>query len=121
PATPEGLNAFGDFVDELVLLLRMLIQQQMELIEGRASHQPVMLLVQRVEDLRIGQDLIEPLTRIQPGVVARPQGKPPHRAERLNLFPVLVQPPLASLKLSLVTRLSHCSRDRDLSSRESPA
>jgi hypothetical protein len=56
----QGLHPLGDLVDDLELLAGVFVQQQMQLVEGRAPHQPVMLLGQGMEDLRVGEDLVQP-------------------------------------------------------------
>jgi Putative ParB-like nuclease len=65
----QRLHPLGDFVDQRELLAGMLIEQEVKLVEGRSAHQPMMLLVQRVKDLRVGEDLIQPLTGIRPRVM----------------------------------------------------
>src|SRR5690348_14129970 len=55
----------------------------------------MMLLVQGVQDLRIRQDLIETLARIEPGVVAESDRQLSHGPERLDFLTVLMQPRLA--------------------------
>ena len=55
----EALDALGDQVDQLRLLLGVLVEQEVELVEGRAGDQPVMLLVQAVQDHRVRQDLVQ--------------------------------------------------------------
>jgi hypothetical protein len=50
----QSLNALGDRIDQFVLLAGMFVEQKMQLIESRAAHQPVVLLVESVENLRIG-------------------------------------------------------------------
>ena len=42
----EKLNTFSNLVDKIVLLLIMLVKQQVQLIERRPCHLPVVLLVQ---------------------------------------------------------------------------
>ena len=42
----QALDALGEEVDELELLLGVLVEQQVELVEGRAGDEPVVLLVQ---------------------------------------------------------------------------
>ena len=40
----EELDPFGKRIDNCGLFVRMLVEQQMQLIEGRSGHLPVMLL-----------------------------------------------------------------------------
>ena len=65
----QGLYPFGDLVDQLDLLTCVLLEQQVQLIEARSSHHPMVVLVQCVEDVRVGQELIEPLAGIQPRLI----------------------------------------------------
>src|SRR5262249_55672380 len=53
-----------------------------------------MLLVQRVENLRVGQELVQALAGIHPRLVGERQWELPYGAKRLDLFAVLVQPRL---------------------------
>jgi hypothetical protein len=55
----EALDAFGEQVDQLVLLVRVFVEEQVEHIERRSGDQPVVLLVHAVEHHRVGQDLVE--------------------------------------------------------------
>ena len=57
----QALDALGEQVDQLVLLLGVLVEQQVELVEGRAGDEPVLLLVERVQDQRVGEDLVQQL------------------------------------------------------------
>ena len=60
----EHLDALGEHVDQLELLLGVFVEQEMELVEGRPGNVPVRLLVHRVEDGRVGQDLVEQLAAL---------------------------------------------------------
>ena len=55
----------------LFLLFGVLVEEQMQLVEGVAPHQPVVLLVQAVKDDAVGQELIEQLRTLRPGLRAR--------------------------------------------------
>src|SRR5438445_329803 len=68
----EGLHPLRHQVDERELLAGVLVQQEMQLVEGRPAHHPVMLLVQVVQDDRVRIDLVQDLTALQAGVV--PEG-----------------------------------------------
>ena len=57
----QRLYPFGELVDEPELLARVLVEQQMQLVEGGATDQPVVLLVERVEQLCVGEDAVERL------------------------------------------------------------
>jgi hypothetical protein len=54
----ERLNALGDEVDKLELLTGMLVQQQVQLVKSVATHEPVMLLVQAVQNRCVGEDMV---------------------------------------------------------------
>jgi hypothetical protein len=64
-----------------------------------------MLLVEGTKNLRVGEDLIEPLARVHPRVVCEAERKLPDGSEFLNLDPVLVQPRLAARLELRATRL----------------
>jgi hypothetical protein len=57
--TTEGLDAFAHQVDEGQLLTGVLVEQQVELVERRASHQPVVFLVEVVKDDAVRQRLVD--------------------------------------------------------------
>jgi hypothetical protein len=57
--TPKQLNSFGDRVHEFYLLAVMLVEEQMELIEGGTRHLPMRLLVKVAEGHGVGQQLVE--------------------------------------------------------------
>ena len=81
----EALDPLGEQVDQLELLLGVLVEQQVELVEGRAGDQPVVLLVQRVQDHRVGEDLVEQLAALARAFVRQADRQAPERAERLDL------------------------------------
>ncbi len=91
----ERLDALGDHVDQFELLAGVLVQEQVELVERRPAHQPVMFLVQRVQDLGIGESLIEALAGIHSRVGGQPDRELPYGAELLDHDALLVQPRLA--------------------------
>src|SRR5260221_14687398 len=66
------------------------------MIERDAAHQPVMLLVERIQDLGIGEDLVEALAGIQPRVMGEAERELADGTELLHLRPALVQPRLAA-------------------------
>ncbi len=43
--TTKGLYPLGDFVHQIELLTGVLVQQQVQLVEGRPTHEPVVLFV----------------------------------------------------------------------------
>src|SRR5262249_52477321 len=54
----------------------------------------MVLLIQRVKNLRVSEDLIQALAGIHSRLVGEPQWELPYGAKRLDLFAVLVQPRL---------------------------
>jgi hypothetical protein len=75
--------------------------QEVELEERRSSNEPVVFLVQVVEDDRVGQDLVQELTAERSGLVAQRDRKQPHLTEPLDLLSVLMEERLAALLLSV--------------------
>jgi len=63
---PQALDPFGKRVDELELFTGVLVEQQVELVEGRPCHQPVVLLVQGIKEHGVGEDSVQVLDTIQP-------------------------------------------------------
>ena len=55
----EELDALGDGVDHLDLLVEVLIEEEMELVEGGAGDLPVVLLVHVAEGDGVGEELVE--------------------------------------------------------------
>ena len=93
----EGLHPLGEIIHQRELLAGVLVQQQMQLVEGRPAHQPVVLLVQRVENLRVGQELVQALAGIHSRLVGERERELPHGPKCLDLLAVLVQPRLTAL------------------------
>ena len=81
----EALDPLGEQVDDLGLLLGVLVEQQVELVEGRPGHEPVVLLVERVEDHRVGEDLVEQLAALGPCLLRQGDGQQSGRPEALDL------------------------------------
>ena len=81
----EALDALGEQVDELELLLGVLVEQEVELVEGRPGDQPVVLLVERVEDHRVGEDLVEQPAALRLRLVGQADRQRPERPEALDL------------------------------------
>ena len=92
----ERLDPFGDFIDQLGLLVGVLVEQKVKLIESCSAHQPMMLLVERIEYLRVAKDLIQALAGRKPRVMSKTQGELTHTAEGLDFLAVLVKPWLAA-------------------------
>src|SRR5690606_7605231 len=97
----QGLYSLGHLVADLRLLFRGLVQEPMQLEEGHAAHKPVVLLVQAVEDLAVGEDSVQLLARLCPDLVAQRARQHPHRAEVLDLEAQLVQHRLAAPAIAL--------------------
>src|SRR5262245_63540154 len=68
----------------------MLVEEQMELIEGRARDLPVMLLVEIAQREGVGQHLVQILHSFRTGLFGQGNGHPDETAERLNLVRLLV-------------------------------
>jgi hypothetical protein len=55
----QRLHPLGHEVDQHELLTGVFVEQQVELVEGRAAHEPVVLLVEVVEDDAVRQHLVQ--------------------------------------------------------------
>src|SRR5207244_11064893 len=71
---------------QLELLLGMLVEQQVQLVEGRAGDQPVVLLVERVQDRGVGQDLVEQLAAFLSRLSRERDRQQAQRSELLQLW-----------------------------------
>src|SRR5262245_11802284 len=78
----------------------------MQLLECRPAHLPVVLLVQAVENHRVGQDLVEQLAAEHASLVAQRDWQQPQRAELLDERALLDEQRLAALSIS--TRALTC-------------
>jgi hypothetical protein len=85
----QALNPLREQVDELQLLSGVLVEKKMELVEGRPRDKPVVFLVQGIEDGRVGQDAVQELDALHPGVRRKSDGHEAERSERLDLLAVL--------------------------------
>jgi len=56
---PEELDALGDCVDHLDLLVKVLVEEKVELVKGRAGDLPVVLLVHVTQGDGVGEELVE--------------------------------------------------------------
>lgn len=92
----EALDPLGQLVHDGQLGLGVLVQHEVERVEGRPAHEPVVLLVEGVQDLRVGEYAVQPLTGVHAGVVAEADRQLLERAERLGLLALLVQQRLAA-------------------------
>ena len=63
----EQLDALGDGVHQFDLLLKVLIEQEVKLVEGRPGYLPVMLLVHIADLDRVGEQLIEHANHLRAG------------------------------------------------------
>ena len=70
---------------ELELLVGVLVEQEVELIEGGAGDEPVVLLVERVQDHRVGQDLVEELAALLARLGGQGDRQEAQAAESLDL------------------------------------
>jgi hypothetical protein len=52
PHPAAGLHPFRDGIDKDHLFSSVLVQEEMQLVEGRPTHEPMVFLVERVQDLR---------------------------------------------------------------------
>ena len=59
PPRPQGLDPLSQEVDHLELLVSVLIQQEVQLVEGMPPYQPVVLLVEAMQDDAVGQDVVQ--------------------------------------------------------------
>ena len=87
---PERLDPLGDRVDQFALLVEVLVEQQVQLVEGRPGHLPVMLLVQVAQGHRVGQHLVQVLDALLAGRLGQRNGHSDKVPERLNLVGLLV-------------------------------
>jgi hypothetical protein len=70
----QGLDPLGHEVDELGLFLVVLVEQQVQLVEGVAPQEPVVFLVQAGQIYGVGQDMVEQLAALEAGFVERAIG-----------------------------------------------
>src|SRR3954452_21100312 len=87
----ERLDTLGEQVDQLELLLGVLVEQQMQLVEGGAGDEPGVLLVERVQDRRVGEDLVEGLAALPAPLAAQADRQRAELPERLDLDPHSVE------------------------------
>ena len=87
----QQLDALGQQVDQLDLLVVVLIEQQVQLIERRAADLPVVLLVQVAQGHRVGQQLVQRLDVLHTNLVRQPDRDHPEGAVLLKLLAALVQ------------------------------
>ena len=87
----EGLDALSQQVDQLELLLGVLVEEEVQLVEGRACDVPVRLLVQGVQDRRIRQDLVQQAAALAADALGEADRQAAHRVEGLDLLAELGQ------------------------------
>ena len=97
-------DPFGDQVHQLVLLAEVLIEQQVQLVEGCTRNLPMMLLVEVAQHHRIGEHLVERAYARAPHVFAETDR---HRIDGSKLLDdiILSVLPIAALRDS---RQNHC-------------
>jgi hypothetical protein len=88
----KALDALREQVDDLELFLRVLVEQQVELIEGRPRDEPVMLLVQRRQDHRVREDLVQERAALRLRRVRQRDRERSQRTEALELGAFDVEP-----------------------------
>ena len=60
----QRLDPLRDGVDKAKLFAGVLVQQEMELVEGRSPHEPMVLLVEIVQDSTVRQNLVQALAGV---------------------------------------------------------
>ena len=73
-------------VHDLELLVRVLVEEKVQLVEGRTGHEPVVLLVEVVEDRRVGENPVERLGALAPGLFRETDRERAKGVETLDLF-----------------------------------
>jgi hypothetical protein len=86
----QELDAFGDFVDKLILLAVVLVEQKVQLVERRPADLPMMLLVQISQCDRVDQELIQVLDAVLAGLLGQGNRHPHDVPEGLDLVSLLV-------------------------------
>jgi [CysO sulfur-carrier protein]-S-L-cysteine hydrolase len=87
----EKLNALGDAIDELRLLAKMFIEEQVELVKSVAGNLPVMFLVEVTQSHGVRQELIEICDALEADFFIERDGNLDNFAEGLNFPGTLVQ------------------------------
>ncbi len=81
----KELNPLGDEIDDLDLLVVMLVEQQMQLVEGRAGDLPVVFLVHVAQRHRVREQLIEVRHALEARALFERDRQLHEMAERLDL------------------------------------
>ena len=89
--TPEQLDPLGDFIDQLVLLVEVFVEQQVQLVKRRSRDLPMVLLVQITQRDRIGEYLVEILHAFFTDVLSQRDGQLDQVPERLDLVRLLMR------------------------------
>ncbi len=106
--TAQRLDALGDGVHELRLFLKVLIEEQMKLIEGRARNLPMVLLVEIAQDHGVREDLVEILDTLTGGAFGEGVRQPSQLSVGLNLVRLLmIERPRAISERASISRLGH--------------
>ena len=100
----EKLDALGDGVHDFDLLFEVLIEEEMELVEGGAGDLPVMLLVHVADGDGVGEQLVELARPSLRGPWRRDGGAcPGSRSRTLDLFRLGVPVGARSFLLALAS------------------
>ena len=86
---PQELNPLRHQVHQLILGLVVLIEEQVQLVEGLPRHLPVVLLVHVPQGHGVRQHLVEGLHALLADLLREPDGEPGDRPEGLQLPPPL--------------------------------
>src|ERR1700744_3387053 len=71
----KNLNALGDKVPQLHLLLKVLIEKKVQLIKGRTADLPMGFLIEVTQAGGVREQPIQPLTNLLPGVLLDADGQ----------------------------------------------
>jgi len=82
----KALDSFGKQVHELQLLAGVLVEQQVQLVERGTCHDPVVFLVEGMQDRRVGQDAVEQLGTLGASFCGQSDRQQTDRAESLYLW-----------------------------------
>src|SRR5262245_46833219 len=80
----QCLHALGDSVGEFALLARMLVIEQVQLIERRAAHLPMVLLVEIAQRYCVHEKLVESFNALPAHVLCKRDRRRPNLAESLD-------------------------------------
>ena len=92
------MNPLGDGIDQLVLLPVVLVEEEVQLIERRPRHLPVVLLVEITQRDRVGQQLVQVLYTFFARVLRQRDRHPNKMAIGLSLVGLLMRQGRRSLQ-----------------------